>query len=459
MEAANQDAERQRWEEVVADLLAEAEGSSDDATKLDCLREAATMYEKQLDDPGRALAVWQVAFAARPDSEEAALAIERLTVALGSTESLLAECSVLLSTLDDPARRASLLRWMARWLERLAEDPEAAEQRLLEAATLQPGSVPVAEALSSIHAGRGDWLAAADVLLTAAAANPDPEEAVGMLLEAARLVQGHLGDAERATQIYRRVLQLNPSNALAAEAVAEASRAAADPAELCAEYRRALDAQPDDLNVLRKWAELAFEHQRWDDVKYLFDRLLARAGGGAVVADTRARLTEALDRCVSGRRWAEAVDVLQALAADATGPLRGKYHVTAGKIAQHELKNDDLAIEMFNRALDAVPDDAKIFERIYGMLSARRDWSKAEMHTRRMIERLVGRQAPGDEAVLLTLWRRLGDVYRMGLRDVAAARAAYAECARLAPGDERFLRLAAGIFDRQGVTPPPVSVG
>jgi tetratricopeptide (TPR) repeat protein len=444
-----QDAERQRWEEVIGDLVGEAAEATDRATKLDCLREAALMYERQLADGRRALVTWQAAFAEDPGNEEAALALERLAEALGVWATLLPECENLVDQIEDKAARAGLLLWLARWQERIARDAPAAEERLREAAELAPTSLPVAEALSAFLAARGDWADAAATLELAGGAMTDTEEAVGPLLEAARLYRNRLGNTERAAALYRRVLERAPQNAAAAEGLAEVAGDAADPVALAAQYRRAHEMDPDNLTVIRQWADVAFAHGRWDEVKYLFDKLYTRLGGAVVAGkpDGRARLNEALDRFVAAKQWPEAVDVLKALASDGQGVVRAKYYLAAGKIAQHEMKDDDTAVAMFEQALEAQPEDLKTFERVYTILSAKRAWPQAEAVSNRMVDRLRAAGKGEDPKLMVPVWRRLGDVYRLGLRDLASAAEAYRQCARLAPED-RYAKLVAELTAR-----------
>jgi tetratricopeptide (TPR) repeat protein len=442
--------DRQRCEEMIADLIAEASSVADPLERVECLREAALIYERQLNDPGRALLAWQAAFSEAPANDDVALGLERVTGELERWATVLSDCESLLGDTDDPAERVGLLTWLARWHERYARDPAAAEARLLEAAELAPASVTVAEALSVLYRAREDWARAAEVLERAGRASSDAEDATGLLLEAARLLQTRVGDSNAAAELYRKVLELNPQNGLAAEALAEVARDGLDPAAICEQYRTTLAANPENLAVVRQWAEVAFAHARWDDVRFLFDQLYERLGGAQGTApqpDSRARLNEALDRFVAGKKWAETVDVLRTLARDATGALRAKYYVTAGKIAQHELENEAAAVELYGLALDEQPDDIKTFERIYGIVSANRAWPQAQAELRRMIERLRAAGKGDDPQAMVSLWRRLGDVHRTGLKDLSGAAEAYRECARLAP-DDRYARLVADLTGR-----------
>jgi golgin subfamily B member 1 len=440
--------EPQRWEEVIAGLLAEADKATDPATRVECLREAALIYERQLSDLPRALVSWQAAYAAAPINDEVAAAIERVTEELGCWHTVLPDCEALLAQTTDAVPRAAMLTRLADWQERMVGGETAAEQLLCEAAALLPASVRVAQARSSLYRGRGEWANAIGVLVHAGEVAEDKEK-VGLLLDAARLIQDRLGDTERAARLYRRVLEVAPDNVIAAEALAEVSSEGFSPTLLCEQYRCAHQADPHNLTVIREWADLAFAHERWGDVRQLFDYLYARAGGvtAPVKPDGRTVLNENLERFVSARQWPEAIDALHALAEDATAPERAKYYVTAGKIAQNELKDDTAAVELFGLALESQPDDFVTLDRLYGILSARQAWTQAESTVRRLIDQLKAAGRTDDATVMVPLWRRLGEIYRLGLRNLNGAAEAYRECARLAPGD-RFVRLVADLIER-----------
>jgi tetratricopeptide (TPR) repeat protein len=271
--------DRQRWERVIADLMAEAGAAVAIDAKVECLREAAAIFERRLGDLPRALVAWQAAFAEAPASDDVALAVERVTEALGRWDVVLPDTESLLADVSDPDQRTALLTWLARWKERFAHDEDAAEQRLVEAAALSPGSVAVAEALSALYRRHGEWARAAEVLARTGAATSEPEEAIGLLLEAARLIHSRVGDDQAAIPLYRRVLELNPRNTAAAEALADLTGPGLDPDASCVQFRRALEGEPESLTIIRQWADVAFANGRWDDVRFLFEKLYARVDG------------------------------------------------------------------------------------------------------------------------------------------------------------------------------------
>jgi len=442
--------DRARWEAVIGDLINEA-GTAEPAAKAECLREVASIYERQLGDLPRALVAWRAAFVEAPTSDDAAMGVERLTDALGQWSLVLPDCEDLLSDVTEPGARAAFLGWLARWHQHYAHDDELAEKHLLEAAELAPASLVVAETLSALYRKHGDWARAAEACKRAGLATDDLEQAVGLLIEAARLLHDRVGDTASGMQLYRRVLELDPRNATAAEALAEAAGSDLEPAAICARYRQALEVDPNNLGIVRQWAEVAFNHGRLDDLRAMFDVLFDRAGGTAgVKPDGRARLNEALDRFVAAKKWPEAIDVLRTLARESTGALAGKYYVAAGKIAEHELDDEAAAQELYDRALDFNPEDGKTLERLLAMLSATRSWQQAEQVLRRMIARQRAAGQGENADVMIPLWRKLGDVYRTGIRDLASASQAYAECARLAPQD-RYAKMVAELTARSPV--------
>jgi tetratricopeptide (TPR) repeat protein len=332
-----------QWEDAIAGLIAEAEGTPDQAGRVERLQRAAQIYESQVGDNEKAYAVWQAAFNEDYANDQSALALERLAGELGTGLALAAEAGALLRQVTDGRQRAALLVWTARWLVRFTGDRAGAETHLVEALRLDPSSRGASDGLRALAAERGE----------AAPTTPLPA----------------------------------------------------------------------------------------------FDDQAALAGPRRETNWSLTNLHDQLDGLVEAGRWGEAVTVLQALAAGESGELRGKYLATAGKILHHKLGQDDAAVDLLNRALDDNPNDLKAFDRLYQIQAGRRDWAGVELNLRRMIERFA--KAEASPATLEALWRRLGDVYRVGLKDLDSAARAYQVCMSLAPHDLRYPQMLAQIAERQ----------
>jgi tetratricopeptide (TPR) repeat protein len=329
------------------------------------------------------------------------------------------------------------------------------------------------------------WEEAIATLIAEAETTPDQAGRVQRLQRAAEIYEVQIGDAEKAYAVWQAAFAedyASEQSGLALERLAgHLGTGLALAAETGAQLRQVGEGR--QRAALLVWTArwlLRFTGDRTGAESHLIEALRIDPASRAAVeglrglhpelADARAvtpppvmdeaglagprrdtgpigSLHERLDGLVEAGRWAEAVDILKALAAGEGGELRAKYLATAGKILHHKLGQDDAAVELLNRALDSDPNDLKAFERLYQILAGRRDWSGVENNLLRMIERF--RQTEAAPSTLEALWRRLADVYRVGLKDLARAASAYQMCARLAPHDPRYPQMLAQIAERQ----------
>jgi tetratricopeptide (TPR) repeat protein len=303
--------------------------------------------------------------------------------------------------------------------------------------------------------GRWDDLVAHQIAQAESAA--DPRQRIQLLQRAAETYESRLHDTQRALVVWQVAFLEDPRDDRSAGGMQRTARALGCEGAVVADLEGQLTEVPEGDRRAALVKRLAGWHQQLDgdDTAAMLtpppqpvSPPVARPSAAPRVDPTAPALGE-LDRAVAGERWTEAVDILQRLAAGEAGELRSKYLATAGQIHHHKLGNDIAALELFNRALDAQPYDLKTFERLYRILARRRAWPEAESNLLRMIARVKNTDQPDKGTTLLALWRRLGDVYRLGLRDLAAAANAYHVCARLAPQDPHYPAVLAQIAERQ----------
>src|SRR5439155_25942187 len=80
------------------------------------------------------------------------------------------------------------------------QDPELAQRHLEKALTLDPENLAALKALGAVHAGRGNWSQAAELLARAEAVSGSRAERIQLLWDAAQIVDARLGDAPRAPE-------------------------------------------------------------------------------------------------------------------------------------------------------------------------------------------------------------------------------------------------------------------
>ncbi len=101
------------------------------------------------------------------------------------------------------------------------QDPEPAQEYLVEALSQDPAHVPSMLSLLGIYKRRGDWQKAAQLMVRAEAATVNPLEKTRLLHEAGKIFQEKLGDETQAGDLYARVMQLDPEHVEAGEPLSQ----------------------------------------------------------------------------------------------------------------------------------------------------------------------------------------------------------------------------------------------
>jgi tetratricopeptide (TPR) repeat protein len=340
--------------------------------------------------------------------------------------------------------------------------------------------------MMSARGDQSDWEAAIAQLILDAERSVDTPTRIDRLQRAAEIYESEMREPEKAFDVWQAAFVQDFTNERSAKALERLAGQRGDGAQLAAHVRTLL---PEAAETRQRAALLAwvgrwlarFTEDRAAAEAHLLEALRLDPGMSVasstlrtlsgenvettVVTSTRSSgaipavrmpvegdagpLHGKLDVLVDAGRWTEAVDVLKALSQSSDGEMRSKYLTTAGKILHHKLSRDEAAIDLFNKALDAYPDDLGVFDRIYQILAGRRAWRDVETNLLRMISRFKEDDAAERAPSLETLWRRLGDVYRVGLRDLPSAANAYEMCVRLAPQDPRYPKILADIAERR----------
>ncbi|MBI4509029.1 MAG: tetratricopeptide repeat protein [Deltaproteobacteria bacterium] len=215
-------------------------------------------------------------------------------------------------------------------------DPPRAAERFREALSLDPSSDAALSWLEHALRLSGDWQGLVEILLAKADKLSDLEEQATCLHEAAALLEGPLSRGSEAGEIYARILERDPSDALA---------------------RARLDAVIPDFTAHVEPA----------------DATPARSADELVDSDAReasTRFAHALDDAAareslrSEGRWAELVALLESDAEQnpSEAPL---LLLEAGLMAASRLGKSEQGLSLLNRALAAAPAQGDTRARIF----------------------------------------------------------------------------------------------
>ena len=376
-----------RWEDLAALFIERAETASSASNRARHLVHAAQVFEKNLGDADRAYITLLAAFQDDPASDEAASELARVTTALSRFPELLEECMAVAAQLTPPEKQAAMYVAISTWFQEQVGDAESSEHALEAALAADPANPAALRALVNIHKLRGDFSRAAAYLAGASTATRDSELRVGYGMDAAELYRARLNDRDAAGELYRRVLETDPTNRPAAEALAEigweakdwttvlplfemlatgteeggaqaarlfqkagwAAQMLGDNERARVNYRNAHGDDPTYLPALLRWASLALSEKWWQDVVIAVPAVLARADAG-LTRDEQVEYLEGLGhaRLALGEAESAAAAFTQALEiapdnkecrealAHAHGRLSGKGPETARAIIEQQ---------------------------------------------------------------------------------------------------------------------------
>lgn len=193
----------------------------------------AQLSEKELTDPSRAFDAVARAFVEMPEDGRIADEMERLARACGRDSDAAGKLEEVLERVTfggrsstDSGRRlgGDLLRDLglraARIWERLSDD-QRAETRYQTVLDLENDNQDALQALERIYRLRNDATLLAEMLLRRAALELDSGKRKALLSEAAALYQGPLADEFKAVEAWKKILELDETDAKALDALAD----------------------------------------------------------------------------------------------------------------------------------------------------------------------------------------------------------------------------------------------
>ena len=236
--------ERGDAEGLAAHLAARAARASDPATRARLLLERAVLIDERLDRNAEAREAYAALLAegGEPGLEaEAQRRLERRLERAGDWRGLRSELEAALGRAE-PEGAFGLHDRLARLCRDKLRDREGAAFHLEAALRLSPERAELWQALTLLYTEMdrpADVLRALDGEL---GSGPDPRRERVLRGRVAALCTGPLGDAERATREYARLLELDPTDATAADYCGRALEEAGRLAELAALLERRLAA-------------------------------------------------------------------------------------------------------------------------------------------------------------------------------------------------------------------------
>lgn len=445
------------WEKAVEMWLRAEAASPSRQERVEILWKAAQLGDQRLDDPQRALDLYERVLKLDPDHVDAGQRVADRMIAAKRWEDALPVLEMLARQAEglnplERSRREAQLGTAYEALHRI----EKAARHFRVAVEQDPNSLAAAIGLAA-------------VLMAEAKANEGAEAAAEQWKEVDRryreILARHrsgisdgqvadiwyrLGVAARATgedkkaeSNFRRALEKEPMHEATLQAMVELGGARG-------EWKMVADAKRIQVDALAKTA--GSEERRAKLYEEIGDIQLERLkdGAGAIGAylegtklapSSRMLLHKLLEAFTAQKQWRKAIETLDQLSGlETSADRRARFHYTAAVIARDEANDPVLAVDKFNAALDDAPHTPKAFDGIDKVLTERKDWKNLARAYRRQLKRMGEDASP---EVMLGLWTRLGDICLDHLNDTEAATEAYQVACELDPDNvQRHEQLA-----------------
>jgi len=198
---------------TTADLIYRDLGPGDSVLGDDELALRRSLIAEHLGHDSQALSHAQAAVEASPGRRDLLLRVQELATRIGEIATALAAAKGVLELIpldDDEALLAAQFSLVA--LLREAGDVDAAIDQLERIVRDHPQHEKALEALADLHVARGDWQTATRYLFQLVPLAPSTAARAERLYQLGEAVLVHLGDIDRADDVFLRASDLDPSH-------------------------------------------------------------------------------------------------------------------------------------------------------------------------------------------------------------------------------------------------------
>ena len=451
-----------RWQDLAA-LLERRLGTATDEEGVDIKLHLGRIYLDRLLQPDLALTHLEDVLRLRQGDAEARGLCERV-LEIGSLRLRAArvlevvyeardEIRALVRVLEirregaaDESERRELLRRISTLRDERLKDDAGAFAALSELVPLEPDDPAARQRLLEIGRRLGSHEQVATVLGAAADACMSSVTRGEILMEVARIYEDLIGDADRAEQVYRRALSIDPDDPQlvipAAQALGGIYASRSQHQALAEVLGIEVRLQEDGATRRALYERMGTLHETvLDDPAKAIEAWRARLGDDATDAAALSALERLYERT---EKWRDLVGVLRAReqSTDDQGERRRAMTKAAETLA-HKLADVPEAINAWRAVLDEFGPERAILAALETLYELAERWVD-------LAETLdVDLSLTTDTALRLDLLAQLGDVRRLHQDDAPGALEAYRQALVLEPGDARCRKALEAMLERE----------
>lgn len=446
----------EQWQELVQTYREHAELTADRAMKTGLYGAMGYVLDKSLGDIPGAIAAYRAMIKLDPTSLDAVLALARLYERAQQWDAAVQTIDHFLSLCAEPVARTEELTHAGKLLHERLVASERAEVYLRGALEHTPGHVPALTLLADIYRGRKEWrelAAVCESLLTHATSY---YERVEFGIEAAFLHYRQLGDVAKATEIFARVIELDPENVRVGTVLSKIYYEAGNYVGAAPIYEMLVRKAPGAPISVKAHVELCLRAARVERLLgrsqralKLFKKTLDLEPGNWTALLGRADLT------FEAGEWEAAFthyeQLLAASAKEKSDKVAAAIHVRLAEVCKRRNQGHK-APPYLRNALELDANNWQALEATLEHQLAAEDWQGALNTRRAMIN------ASGDDGVKFELFVASGKLFRDRLRDPQKAVIAFQRALELRPRELQVMHLLLETFTERRMWPEAIGV-
>ncbi|MCB9536432.1 MAG: tetratricopeptide repeat protein [Myxococcales bacterium] len=446
----------EQWHELVAVLLRKAELTEDAEARKDLYFRVSAIYEEMLEDPYRAVDIFQMVLEVDDTDARALDALERIFLTLQRWEDLMEVLHRKAALTDDLNARKDIYYVIGASYERELDDLMRAVETYQKVLEWDAADLPSLQSLDRLYQQLEHWEDLKDVLRRQVEVVEEPEAQLALRFRAARLHEEHLEDVGAAIEGYRGILADAPEHAPSLEALStlvredrEAAAAAAvlEPVLTTAgDWTRMIDVWQDLLQVtidLERRIELRTRIGQAHEDMLLDGEQAFAAYGKAFAEDPTNEATLASLERVAGRAesWGALVQLIEEQLVNIPSDLVARdLYLRVARVFEEELHSNVDAIERFRRVLELDPEHERAILALDRLYQKEGMWADLAENLQLQAER-------AEEAERVPLLLRLGTLFETALEDVPQAITAYRDVLLITPQQDEAVASLERLFE------------
>lgn len=339
--------------------------------------EALELYRRViLDDPahGGALEALERLIGEKDFRDEISILLEPIYIETGAHAKLAQLYRLRLELVTDSVDRNELYKKVAEIEIVNLERPDIGYVYLSRAFREDPNDAEVQHRLELIAQSHDFYEDLVALYEEVVATLNDPVRIIELALEAARWSVNELGDLERGSSLFRRVLELEDDNELALNSLEQIARHQDNYDDLLAVLSRKSEVlfDPDKLHpVLIEAAEISSEMERFDDAIGWYKRALVLDESNIDVLQAMVGLYEITEH------YEDLVEILERLTDHLYEPdIQFNLLMRIGRFSSVFLKQYERALASYQRAQEIEPDNQDVLLALEELYEASEQWER-----------------------------------------------------------------------------------